>query len=913
MLPALVARARSLWNGMHRRNRFERDMDEEFATHLALRADDLVRAGQTRPDAERQARLEFGMSEQVKHRARASRGLLGLDRVLVTWLDFKLGFRMLVRYPALTVVAGVAIAFGITSGLTVFSFVGQALYPTLPLPDGDRVLGVRLWNNATSRIDPLRPGDVQALRRDLTAMNDLGAFRTLEQNLRVGDRPFGEPVTVAAMSASGFRVARVGPFLGRALGDADERPGAPPVAVLSFDTWRSRLGGDSSAVGRTIQLGAGSYTLVGVMPPRFAFPVSHDAWIPLALDDLRQDTPLLHRAFGRLAPGRTLDEAGAELRGVWERVQADRADSSSRQGAQLLPYARVILDVTTLESRVMLSLNLVAVMFLLVVCGNVAMLMFARTAAREGELVVRRALGASAARIVVQLMAEALVLAGIAAGIGVAASHQLLQELLRSISASEGPMPFWVTAAPTTAALWYALGLTVVVTVVTGAVPAIKVLRGMGNNLRVHSSGGGGARFGGVWTAVIVTQVMVTVTFPASTFFVLREASRIAALDVGFADREYLSARLDLDRELLGTTAESPAAFARRAAKVVEEIGLSIARDARVTAHAFTSALPRSAHPLRQVELDEGGAALPDSARGHQVSTALVSPGFFNTLGATVDGRAFDLSDAVLASEPQGASEQRGTPVIVNESFVRLVLGGRHPIGRRVRYVEVGTGQEANADAPWHEIVGVVKDLAMTDGGEMSVTGAGLYQPMPATGAWPQYLVLHVKGGDPAELGNLVRAVAAQVEPTLRVSAVLPLRDIGLEEYRGIMLWMGVLAVASVLTLLLSLAGIYSVMAFTVSRRTREIGIRVALGSDPRRVALAMLARPAAQVGGGVAAGGVLVTLLSVATLGILSLLEVILLLTYALLMLGVCLLAAVVPARRALRVQPMEALRVEV
>ncbi len=909
MLAQGVARLRSLWRGMRGRDALEHAMDEEFATHLALRADDLVRQGMPRAEAERTARLEFGMTEAVKHRAREARGLLGLDRTLVTWLDFKLGFRMLVRYPALTLVAGVAIAFGIAAGLTTFSFVGQALYPRLPLPEGDRLVGARLWNAATSRVEPLPVGDVQELRRAVRLLHDVGAFRTTEQNLRTRGAAFGEPVTVAEMSASGFRVARVAPLLGRALGEGDEAPGAPRVAVLSFETWRSRLGSDSSAIGTTVQLGREGHVVVGVMPPGFAFPVAHEAWVPLRTWAHATDAAVIHRVFGRLPPGRTLDEAAAELGGVWSRLAAARGDTATRQSLQLLPYARSILDVSALESRVMLSVNLLAVLFLLVVSGNVAMLMFARTSAREGELVVRRALGASTGRIVVQLMAESLVLAGVASVIGVVASRRLLQGLFASISASEGPMPFWVTATPTPAALWYALGLTAVVAVVTGAVPALKVLRGMATQLRAHSSGGGGGRFGGMWTAAIVMQVMVTVTFPASTFFVLREAARMEGLEVGFNDREYLSARLDIERDPLG--GESAEAFQRRAAAATDALSRELENDGRVAAVALTTALPHASHALRQVEVEGGAAVPPDSVQGHQVSIAHVSPSFFATVGAAVQGRSFHLTDTA-ATSAAAFDAAAATPVIVNESFVRLVLGGRQAIGRRVRYVEVDA-RSPDASAPqWHEIVGVVKDLAMTDGGEMSVTGAGIYHPMAVGAQWPAYLLLRARGGEPSALAQVVRAAAAEADATLRVSAVIPLRDIGEADRRGMLLWAGMLAVASALTLLLSLAGIYAVMAFTVARRTREIGIRVALGSDPRRVALAMLARPVAQVGGGVAAGGVLVTLLAVAALGAPTLLEGALLVGYALLMLGVCLLAGVVPARRALRVQPMEALRVD-
>lgn len=267
-----------------------------------------------------------------------------------------------------------------------------------------------------------------------------------------------------------------------------------------------------------------------------------------------------------------------------------------------------------LASRVMLSVTLLAVLFLLVVSGNVAMLMFARTSAREGELVVRRALGASTGRIVVQLMAESLVLARVASVVGVLASRWLLPALCASISASEGPMPFWVMATPTPAALWYALGLTAAVAVVTGAVPALEVLRRMATQHRAHSSGGGGGRSGGMWTAAIVMQVMVTVTFPASTFLVLREAARMEGLEMGFSDREYLSARLDIERDPLG--GESAEAWQRRAGAATEALSRDLENDGRVAAVALTTALPHASHALRQVEVEGEGWRPPMRCRG---------------------------------------------------------------------------------------------------------------------------------------------------------------------------------------------------------------------------------------------------------------------------------------------------------
>lgn len=904
MLLDLPARLRSVWRAVRKRPAFEREMDEEFSSHVALRADDLVRQGLPRDAAIRQARHEFGLPEEHKHRARASRGLTGVDRAFVSWLDFKLGFRMLIRYPALTIVAGIALAFGIASGLATFSFVGQVLYPTLPLPQGDEVVGIRMWNVATSRTESIAPADVEQWRQELPALADVGAFRTMRQNLRDDAQPFGQPLSVAAISASGFRLTRTPPLLGRTLQSADELPGAPPVVVISHDTWRSQLNADSTVIGRQVRVGAERFTVVGVMPDGFAFPIAHEAWIPLVHDASRLTTPSLTRVFARLQAGHSIEEVQARLDAITVRERGEKPDSLARLRPELLPYTRSIFDLSALEARVMLTLNVVAVMFLLVVCGNVAMLMFARAAARESELVVRRALGATTSRIVMQLVSEAMVLGGVAAIVGILAARFAVGRIFAMIEVAEGMRPFWVTDATTAGAYWYAGGLTLLVAMVTGGLPAFKVLRGMSQRLRESSSGGGGVHFGGVWTAVVVAQVAITLAFPASTFFVLRDAAQIRALDPGFPEREYLAVQFDAERDASGD--DSSAAFHARLGRSLAEIKRRLESEPGVVRAAYTDALPHTWHPGAHVIVDDGGAARADSTQGHWISTARVDTDWFTLLGAQVQGRALATSDAA-------PDDKLGGSVVVNESFVRFVLGGRNAIGRRVRYVPMERGEPVDTLTPWHTIVGVVKDLAMHQGGDPSTTGAGIYHVAEPGTVAPVHLVLHVRGVAPTSLVDRVRVVAADVDAALHIERMTPLDDVNAAEFQNIMLWFWLLVVASALTMLLSLAGIYSVMSFTVSRRTREIGIRVALGSDPRRVTLAVLARPLRQVAIGVLVGGLLVGLLVFSILGALTWLEYALVIGYALLMLLVCLLAGLVPVRRALRIQPTEALRVDV
>ncbi|MET0397654.1 MAG: ABC transporter permease, partial [Longimicrobiaceae bacterium] len=898
------AGARERVRGLLFRERAEAEMDEEMRFHLEMEAERLVReAGLDPREARRRAAVAFGGVERYREEVRDARGLAWVSGLS---LDFRLGGRMLARYPGLTLVGGLAIAFAIAVGAATFEVVTQLAHPSLPLDEGGRVVGIRVWDAAANRAERRLLHDFAAWRGELRTVEQLGAFRQVERNLATGDG-LTEPVAVAEVSASAFRVARVAPLLGRALTDADERPGAPPVVVVGHREWRRRFGGDPGAVGSTVRLGGVPSTVVGVMPEGFAFPVSHGIWVPLrasALDHPRGGGPRI-QLFGRLAPGATLGEARAELAALGRRAAADFPATHRHLRPEVLPYAESIFPfrVGWAERAGMYSVNLALLMFLVLVCANVAALLFARTATRDGEIVVRTALGASRGRIVMQLFTEALVLGGVAVVLGLAAAGIGLRWGLGVLESVSGPLPFWFHAGLSPATLLYAGVLTVVGAGIAGALPALKVTRGLQGRLREAGVGSPGTGFGRLWTGVIVTQVAFTVAF--LPIALSAEADVVAARSVraDFAAEEFLSARLELDGESPpGVPADtSRAARLARHRAVLAALERRLAAEPGVAGVTFADLLPRMDHPQRRVEVD-GAAAVPaDSARGHRVSSASVDADYFEVLGAPpLAGRSFHAGDL----EPG-----RGV-VVVNRSFVDRVLGGRSPIGRRVRYPLPADEGDAPADAepgPWLEIVGVVADLGMTmgDAGE----GAGIYHPVAPGAAAPVHLAVHVSGGTES-LGTRLRGLAASVDPEIRVYDVLPLDRIQRDLMATYGFWLRVALLACGVVLLLATAGIYSILSFTVSRRTREIGIRVALGADRRRIVRAIFSRSLAQVGLGILAGVVLVVALAG---GVHSTRMAVLLAAGPTLMAAAGMLASIVPTRRALRIEPTEALRAEV
>jgi predicted permease len=820
-----------------------------------------------------------------------------------SWLDFKLGGRMLARYPGLTIVGGLAMAFAIWVGAGTFEFLSQVVNPTLPFRNGDRIVALRNLDVQSRDTEGRALYDLAIWKRELRSVRDLGAWRQLDRNL-IGADGRGEPVALAEISASAFRITGVPAMLGRALLDGDEARDAPSVVVLGYDLWRSRFGADSGVVGSTIRLGATLSTVVGVMPAGFGFPIAHDMWVPFRLDPgayaPRQGPGI--NVFGRLAEGATLASARRELALLGQRVAGDSRESHEHLRPQVLPYARSFLNVEGAASLGVMSSNLLLVMLLGLICLNVALLIYARTATRESEIVVRSALGASRGRIVAQLFAEALVLAAVSAVVGLAAASFGLQWAFDTVIREllDGSrLPFWFHSHLSLSTILYAMLLVLLAAVVAGILPALKATRGLGLRLKTATSGGGGLRFGGVWTGVIVAQVALTTVFPVIAFEVRRDSQRLYHSDLDFPTERYLTARLRMDREspLVSDTTETAfrqrfaASFTALEQRLESQTGMAV---------TYIDHLPRSYHGWNQIEVDEG-AIEPRDARGHRPSAAHIDPDYFDVLGVPLrSGRRFHSGDL----QPDVRS------VIVNEAFVTSVLGGKNPLGRRIRYV-AGESSQAPArpdEAPWYEIVGVVPDVGTLNG----YGRAGIYHPVPRDLAYPTNLVIRVTG-DAATFAPVLRSVATAVDPTLRLYDIASMSGVADSEVAFYAFWFRLTLGVSAVALLLSLAGIYAVMAFTVARRTREIGIRVALGSDPRRILGAIFRRPLIQVAAGVAVGTLFVAaLFSLGRGGLPTAMQFARIGVYGLGMTLICLLACIVPTRRALGVEPTDALRMD-
>jgi putative ABC transport system permease protein len=886
----------------------ESRIDDELRFHIEMETQRLVREQKLdEGEARRRALATFGGVQQHRETLREGRGTAWFSGLS---LDLKLGGRMLLKYPGLTIVGGLAMAFGIWFGAVMFEMLGTLQHGELPLPDGDRIVKIVTWDTRENEEESRALHDFQLWRSSVRSITDLGAYRDVSANI-VGADSTAQPAVAAEITSSAFRIAPDRPTHGRVLNANDERAGAPPVVVLGYELWRERFGGDPTIIGRSVRVGSGHATVVGVMPEGYAFPISHELWMPLRADvaGVAPRAGPFISVFGKLAPNATFESAQAELTSIGRRLAAEFPATHAQLQPRVRPYTQPQPPGPD-EMSMTILMYFGVVLLLVVVCSTVALLLFARAASRESEILVRSALGATRRRIVTQLFAEALVLGAVAVVVALAAAQIALTNWGRTyLEVNYGRLPFWLEFNISPMTLLVASGLALLGAAIAGIIPARKITHGLGAKLKVGTGGGGGVKFGGVWTAVIVTQVAVTVLLPAAVLLVQTEIRRIESYDVGFAAERYLGVNVGIDGPPPGAEAADSAtvdAMLVRFSGLLDAFRRRLESEPGVVGVTFVDALPRDYHSSRRVELASLGEK---GTRG--VSIAYIDPSYFDVLQAPPkSGRAFTAADL----GPQSRV------VVVDQRFGDVVMRGRNPVGQRLRIGTRSQFDSAATDIPTYDVVGVVKNLGMEP---VAQTGfdPGVYFPMvPGRGGALEMIVQ--TRGDPLAIAPRVRELATAIDPTLRIGTIQALDKFADSFLWFLRLWMRLMIGLTGVALLLSLAGIYSVLAYTVARRTREIGVRVALGSSSRRIVTSIFRRPLTQVAIGVLAGSVL---LGAATVGVrnteqfaglekggLSVGDISLLFAHATLMLAVCLLACVVPTWRALRVQPTEALRAE-
>ena len=826
--------------------------------------------------------------------------------------DLKLGLRMLVKYPMLTLVAGVAITIATAIGVGASEFVRDMIAPDLPLEDGDRIVRLYQTDSEAGRSAAASLYDLETWRESVSSLQDLGAYVTMEQGL-LSDRGDVGTVSLARISASAFRLTRVPPHLGRFLIDDDEGPEAPPVVVLGYDAWQTLLGGDPDPIGRTVHLGGTPTTVVGVMPQGYGFPQLQNAWVPLGYDpaDFRPESAPHLGMFARLAPGATLESAQAELDIAGRRAAADFPEVYRRLSPRVDEFAR-----RATNGQLALALSGVGLLFiflLVVACANVATLVFARTVMRQGEIAVRTSLGATRRRIVLQLFAEALVLVGGATLAGILLARFALPRISRLffIIQQEPRPPFWWNDALSLSTIGYAVVLALVGAVMIGVVPALKAT-GASVQPRLgqlSAGGGGGIRFGGMWTVVIVLNVALAVAFLPLAVSLSGTAFE-RPVPTGFPADEYVTAQLGRDPSVPPQTPEEQAEFLEGSRRLFLEARERIAADPAVRGVALASGLSAMNHIVGPVELVGDGSAPPVSGAARIL---LVDPSYLDLMGA-----------AVVAGQSLGPADftPESRSVVVNEAFVDVVLGGRNPVGGQLRFPE-REGEASVVKIPAAgasvEVVGVVRNPGI------DVFGPGphpaIYAPLDLAPVNPRAVGLVGMPQPPAmqvfvrvrpesgPLASRLYEMIAAVDPTLRLSEVGTAAQAWGPVHQGDRVGAWIFMAVVAIVLMLSVAGIYALMSFTVSRRTREIAIRTAVGAPRGQIVRIVFGRVVIQLLSGVALGGLIAVPVlwdGVVDEGPRSLAIV------SAVLLGAGLAACLVPVRRALAIEPALAMKSE-
>jgi predicted permease len=881
----------------------EKDIDDELAFHLEQRTRDYIARGMSPQAARDAAARRFGDTARVRDACTSAlmAGRTAEERrrlVRVSWLDVKLGLRMLAKYPGLSLIAVCGMALGVAFGAGYFALVGSFAFARLPIEDGERVVMIRnryVPGPDAARIGFGDPGafEFAKWRDELKSIVEVSAFRDGKRNLIAEDRHV-QLVRVAAITASGLRLTRVAPILGRPLVDADEQPGAPGVVVIAYEQWQGQFGGDPQIVGTTVRVGDTPHTIVGVMPEGFAFPIFHRAWVPLRLSEPDANPgagpPLT--VFGRLASGSSLRQARAELTSFGDRFAAAFPITHGAVRPEVSEFAQAFIGIDTPQMQFGLrSLQYGAAILLFIVAVNVAILVYARTATRFGEIAVRTALGATRGRVIVQLFVEALVLSLAAAAVGLTllvVALGMLRTHLQRWPDRPDSMPYWVQPAVSADTVAYVLVLAVVAAVLIGVLPALKATgRRVQSSLQQFSARGAGMRLGRTWTALILLQVALAVAALPGVIVKAAGLLRMGTLPAAPAAERLLAGTLQWPPE---DAAPDPR-FAQRMTTLVQRLR----EQPEVSAVTFADAVP-GAEPRATIEAEGGSASISSHVN-------FVATDVFDVFGVRVlAGRGFTPADA----------HREPAAVVVDQSFADRLAAGGAVVGRRIRVARLDGDA---GPSPWMEIVGVVPAFSsgFTPPTSLAPPSPSMYRAAAPGGSNPVRLLVQVRSGEASRYGPTLRHIAASVDPAMAMDAVAGVTELWDREQRGMRMLACIVVAANLSVLLLSAAGIHAMMSFTVARRWREIGVRVALGADARRVLVGIFGRASAQIGAGIAAGLTLAGILEwVMPGGNVGRMALVVFPAVAAVMLAVGLLAAAGPARRGLAIDPIEALRAE-
>jgi putative ABC transport system permease protein len=866
----------------------EQELDEEIGSHLVEAIRERVERGEPPAAAEAAARREFGPVDLVREVTRDGWGWIWLQHL---GQDVRYAFRLLRRSPGFSAITVLTLALGIGANVAIFDVVHAVLLGPLPFPDDDRlaIIGPE-WHGSVGSV---APADFLDLRRDNRAFTGMTAVRNLSVDLLEGDQP--ERVDGAIVTPDFFDVLGVRPTLGRAFLPGESGAGRDHVVVIGDSLWRTRFAASPDILRRTLRLNNEPYTVVGVAPPELRFPEGAELWVPplyavpQRIGNLTED-PSTNRGshyfetYARLRPGVSFPEAQSDVSVIMARIARDFPNADARGGA----LVRGLREYLVGDSRRALLVMLGAVVLVLsIACANVASLLLARGAARRREIAIRTALGASAMRVVRQVLTESIVLAllgGLGGLVVAAACFPVLVSLVPDSARHLVRLSLEATV------LLFALAISLLTGVVFGLSPALGAIAGRGlDALREAGRSGTAGRGGRSFQRVLVAgETALALMLLAGAGLLVRSFLRMRAVDPGFQPSGTIAMSVNL-----------PSAYADPSRRVsyAREVLSNVQQVPGVASSALTTRVPlRHGTSSRGVTVEGRTYTAEQPTEKVIPFYAAATPGYFRTLGIPlVEGRDFTDRDGP------------GSPkvVIINRALAKAFWPDEDPVGRRIGFGSA-QGQE------YAEVVGIVAD----------VHTASLWQaPWPMLYApyeqdpW-SFMSFVARTSRPAELVLAEMRQAVQgADRSLAVTGVRTLEQVVAESLAPRRFQTGLLGAFAGLALILAMMGIYGVMSYAVAQRTREIGIRVALGAAPGALFREIVAEGLRVVGvgavlglmGAIASRGALQALLfEVSPLDPTTFAGVVVLLV------AVALAACLVPASRAMRIDPVVALRTE-
>jgi putative ABC transport system permease protein len=874
----------SLWDWLFRRHEREEDLDEEVQSHLRMAAQERIERGESAEQARASALREFGNVALVKEVTRDMWGWGGLAQFIQ---DARYGLRILARSPGFSAVAVLTLALGIGANTAMFSVVNAVLLRPLPFRDPGRLVVIEGFYPAlVPTPQPHLEWEDGAQR--IKTLTDFSLYETGEINL-AGDGQ-ADRLSAAEVSEDFFSLLGINPIRGRTFLPAEESADHPSAAIISYRAWQSRYSLDANVIGKTIHLNGKLFTVVGIMPPEFGFPGQTQIWVPLPNNlngKIFGGNAFVSTQIARMRPGATLDQVRAELAVIAQRG----IPAGARAGHPVSVTSLHEFMVGDMRPALLLLLGAV-VFVLLIACANVAHLSLARGAGRYREVALRAALGAGRARLLRQLLTEAVVLALLGGALGLLIGLGTVQVARKVVPAQDIltrgiKVDGWVLA--------FTFVVAVLTGIISGLAPALQssnldltqALKESPASSLTGFKPGSRHRLRGLLGAFETAMAFVLLI---GAGLLIRSLGRLLEVDPGFRTNELVTARVSLLEPKYNGPGSRPAFFQEVLSRVKALPG--------VRATAFVNALPfgRAAAAAFEVDVEGGPKSQPEGGPGAFAIYAVVSPEYFQTMGIPVlRGRNFTERD-----------NNGSAPVaIIAQSWARRAWPDQNPLGKRFR---LAFSREQS-----YEVVGVVGDVRSFDLAEQP--WPTMYFPIfQRTEQNAAFLVIH-EAQNPsvinAALPGVIRSVDKD-EPISSISTMEQLISQSVAEPRFRTFLLGIFAG---LALLLAVIGIYGIISYSVSQRTHEMGVRMALGAERHDVVRLVVGQGMRQTLIGIAAG-------LVAAFGLTRLLsgylysirpaDPVTFVVVSAVMIAVALLASYIPARRATKVDPMVALRYE-